>query len=867
MIKRFTQRRLEFEDNIGSLRKLEEQGLIRIEDGLIIDTGLYGGTGKSITGDYDLFQIVGLDGRPVSPEKYRQVLDALKADPDRLVVHGAHMRWPEDAPFGRGSKEAGIFDAIMAGHEHEALLMLGGFSDGLVRTTYVRQIGDGRELITTHDGTVLWGGGFLMRPSPLETAAHQGPLTLDKVLAAGSLLRRIKPAYLAADQQGAAAPPEAVSAPTPAGEMTPEEKARYRDEQDELMFATVEQNLPPEFSGDPSLFGDEEAPDPSDRPPALDALSDEPWLDDTVSLRPVDDPASYDDGGSYADLFADHRVVAECDQCAPTAHDLTMARTQVTVLEADVARLQHLLDEHGDRSDEIEPALHEASVMLDRARREVSIRAFILEECEQTCEPALPFDPWRRAADVDDDIVPSRTAPLSAPETDCCEACREEAVALRFAQSRLNNLRFARPPVADRAYDLAIEQARKEYDAAQHRLNLCTYLLCTDDFSQLYASELGRPPGYEQYERVSDCPECQQICRMLAANLGLADYWAKRALDEGATAEGAESMAAAERCRSSAAYLEELLERCERERCLDSLSDSVRSHLPETADAPIPPTAGKSKRRLPAIIAGAVGAAVAGGVAVVALIGSGNDPSATLPTPAPPSQQLAVDENPDAQVPAVEANPDAQAPAVVEVADDPAPAIAGPPKLISEIAGPNGTSIRVLEDAEGGLSWSIVGADGQPLPSSEIDEYWSTIVTYVNEAVDRMFNFSSYPCGAVTDEFRVTCPLGAGILAEGEYIVVGATLAGPIGEGARSFTYGSGVRRRRRRQRQLPVRGAVQRRLLPQHRVLVPARDRCRRQPHDVGRWSPRRCPRLPTVLVSDGDRVRRHTGMDHPPR
>ncbi len=805
LIQRFTQRRLEFEDNIASLRKLEEQGLIRVEDGLLIDTGLYGGTGKAITGDYDLFQIVGRDGLPVSPAKYREVLEALKADPDHLVVHGAHMRWPEDAPFARGSKEEGIFDAIMTGHEHEALLMVGGFSDGLVRTTYVRPIGGGRELITTREGTVIWDGGFLMRPSPLEVAAHGGPLTLDKVLAAGSVLRRIKPSHLAFDEQGAAAPPSVSSSAGSSGEMSAGEKARYRDEQDAKKFAELErEDLVPEFSGDPSLFGDDDEPERNDVPPAgPDALSDEPWLDDSLSLRPVDDPVNFQQDGMYAGLLAERRVLAQCDRCAPQAHDLSMARTQVTVLEADVARLEALLDGHADRAVEIEPALHEAGVMLDRARREMSIRAFILEECERTCEPVLPFDPWREPADVDD-VVPSATAPLSAPEVDCCEACREEAVALRFAQSRLNTLRFARPPGADRAYDLAIERARRQYEEARIRLNLCTYLLCTDDFSQLYASELGRPPGYEQYERVSDCPECQQICRMLAANLGLADYWAQRALDEGVTAAGASSMATAERCRGTAAYLEDLLERCERERCAGGHSATASTLMIEPADStihagpaspvPVTPSTPASTKKLmwwlASFGAGAIGIALFFGL-------SGGSNGATVDDAAPSGAQVVVADGapaPAPPTPEVQPTPApapvAEPPAAANPVEQPPPIVDGSPEVIRKIAGPIGSSIRVVRDAAGGLSWSIVDADGKPLDSTELLEYFAFVAFFPQEVLDPFGNASSYPCGGVTDEYRVTCPLGAGLLSEGEYIVVGARLAGPIGEGAQSFTYG-----------------------------------------------------------------------------
>ena len=626
LIKRFTQRRLEFEDNIGSLRKLEEQGLIRIEDGLIIDTGLYGGTGKAITGDYDLFQIVGLDGRPVSPEKYRQVLDALKADPDRLVVHGAHMRWPEDAPFARGSKEAGIFDAIMAGHEHEALLMLGGFSDGLVRTTYVRQIGDGRQLITTRDGTVLWGGGFLMRPSPLETAAHHGPLSLDKVLAAVSLLRRIKPAYLAADQQGDAAPPEAVSAPTPAGEMTPEEKARYRDEQDDDV-RPGRADLPPEFSGDPSLFGDEKRR--SERPTTgVDALA-ESLVDDTASLRPVDDPATTmavrtpirsritgsspsvigvrrgsrpDDGARAGDGAGDRR--------RPPAHPARRAR-----------RPLH----------QIEPALHEATYARPGARRFRSGRS----SSRSASRPAS-----QRCHSSRGDGQPMWTTTSSRPERLRCLLRRPTAARhagrkpSRFDSPRADSTTSASPgppsPIARttwRSTEPAETSTRRNSEVALVQVRL----LCADDPRPDDQRNLDRPPrrasvGAGPSERLRRVPTHLLLDRFR-------NIWptSNGAFSEQLTPTSHQRTCSRSRwgrrkCERIAPYHQELLERCERDRCPD------RCPIGAESSATRPPTPQPVDRReernaaVAAIIAGAVGAAVAGGVAVVALIGSGNDP-------------------------------------------------------------------------------------------------------------------------------------------------------------------------------------------------------------------------------------------------
>ncbi len=181
MAKRYTQRRVEYEDNRAGIEQLEADGLLRVENGILVDTGLYDTDGLAITGDLDVFQIVGPDGLPVSRQKYLEVVEDLGVDADMYVKHGAHERWPEDHPFAPGSKEQGIFDAIMRGHTREELLLIGGFEDGLVRTTYVRELGPGEfELITLTDGRVLWAGGVIERPTPLLSSIHPGPLRLDR---------------------------------------------------------------------------------------------------------------------------------------------------------------------------------------------------------------------------------------------------------------------------------------------------------------------------------------------------------------------------------------------------------------------------------------------------------------------------------------------------------------------------------------------------------------------------------------------------------------------------------------------------------------------------------------------------------------
>lgn len=188
--------------------------------------------------------------------------------------------------------------------------------------------------------------------------------------------------------------------------------------------------------------------------------------------------------------------------------------------------------------------------------------------------------------------------------------------------------------------------------------------------------------------------------------------------------------------------------------------------------------------------------ALAGGAVVVF---TGDDPTETTAGQAPANAEPAdpapaPDEDTEPE-PIDAAEPEPIEPEPVEPADpagntpDEAP-VAGPPELLGEIGGPGDTQIRVERDPEGGLSWSIVGTAGRQLDASDIVEFFAFVANYPLAALDLIANRSSYPCGAVTERYRVTCPIGAALLSEGEYLVIGATLAGPVAEGAATFTYG-----------------------------------------------------------------------------
>ena len=92
---RFNERMVEFDDCKVKMDHLVHDGLIRVDNGVVIDTGLCGNTGKAVTGDYDLWSITNRDGTPLSPDKLERVLNKLKSEPFH-AEHGAHTDWKID---------------------------------------------------------------------------------------------------------------------------------------------------------------------------------------------------------------------------------------------------------------------------------------------------------------------------------------------------------------------------------------------------------------------------------------------------------------------------------------------------------------------------------------------------------------------------------------------------------------------------------------------------------------------------------------------------------------------------------------------------------------------------------------------------
>jgi hypothetical protein len=99
-------------------------------------------------------------------------------------------------------------------------------------------------------------------------------------------------------------------------------------------------------------------------------------------------------------------------------------------------------------------------------------------------------------------------------------------------------------------------------------------------------------------------------------------------------------------------------------------------------------------------------------------------------------------------------------------------------------------SVTESTDPDGGQSFSQADADGTVVPEAAISSTWSTVAAMDQMVLDAAFNDLSFPCGADTGEYVVTCPPGATRLDEGEYVLVGVELEGGVADGEGRFTYG-----------------------------------------------------------------------------
>ena len=178
-----------------------------------------------------------------------------------------------------------------------------------------------------------------------------------------------------------------------------------------------------------------------------------------------------------------------------------------------------------------------------------------------------------------------------------------------------------------------------------------------------------------------------------------------------------------------------------------------------------------------------------GGLLAFFLLGGGSDE----PETAVRDQPTPVVEN-ERDQPQISPEPDERPPA-----DEPDPS--PPPEVLERIDAeglvpvaiapqPDGRWVVIVRDGDGGISWSIFNAEGEIVPASQIETTWVIWALVTELWLNAAINNSSFPCGAVTNEFRVTCPVGAGPLDAGEYFIIGVRLEGRVADGDAAFTYG-----------------------------------------------------------------------------
>lgn len=140
VVKRYEQRLAEFNDQAHSMDKLKSQGLVRVDNGVVVDTGLSdmrvpdlrtgemvprgatpGGTGRPFTGDHDMWDITDPSGRPIDAATKARV-EADLMDGTARTQHGPHTDWRPTNPV-----DEGIDAGIRSSHRGAA------GSDGVVR--------------------------------------------------------------------------------------------------------------------------------------------------------------------------------------------------------------------------------------------------------------------------------------------------------------------------------------------------------------------------------------------------------------------------------------------------------------------------------------------------------------------------------------------------------------------------------------------------------------------------------------------------------------------------------------------------------------------------------------------------------------
>lgn len=137
---RYDDRVTEFKLNEKKMEHLVHEGQIRIDEhGVVIDTGICGGTGKPITGDYDLWDVTLPDGTPVRGTDLELITNQLRFG-GYGAQHGPHKAWVIDPKHPMYVKDPDLLkghqkvDAdikakhAVGGSDPEAVIQFGGYS-------------------------------------------------------------------------------------------------------------------------------------------------------------------------------------------------------------------------------------------------------------------------------------------------------------------------------------------------------------------------------------------------------------------------------------------------------------------------------------------------------------------------------------------------------------------------------------------------------------------------------------------------------------------------------------------------------------------------------------------------------------------
>jgi hypothetical protein len=109
VMKRYKQRKEEFEALKDKVEKMKKDGDIVVENGVV----KHGPSGKEIAGDYDIYEILDKNGKRITDKdpRYNRIIDDLRGR--RIgAQHGAHVEWKPKTDF-----EKKIYDDIIERHK------------------------------------------------------------------------------------------------------------------------------------------------------------------------------------------------------------------------------------------------------------------------------------------------------------------------------------------------------------------------------------------------------------------------------------------------------------------------------------------------------------------------------------------------------------------------------------------------------------------------------------------------------------------------------------------------------------------------------------------------------------------------------